>query len=103
MTDVGHVGHGSPAISTRGARMRWKVPQLQPRFRLTTLAALVALCAVITWAGLFFLSPTRGFIRQMRPDQPAYLRREAAISLGHVPDWEADQAIDALIGALQDP
>ena len=83
--------------------MRWTLPRLRTRFRLSTLAALVALCAVATWAGLFFLSPTKRLTRQIRADQPAYLRREAAGGLGYVPSWEAEDAIVVLLGALGDP
>ena len=46
--------------------------------------------------------PTRRLTRQIQPDQPTYLRREAVGGLGHVPFWEADQAIDVLDRALGD-
>jgi HEAT repeat protein len=67
------------------------------------MALLVALCAAATWAGMTFLSPTRRLARLLRPDQPAYLRREAAGGLGYVPSWEAETAIDVLIATLADP
>ena len=83
--------------------MRWALPRLRMRFRLRGLCVLVALVALGMWGGLFFLSPTRRLTRQIQPDQPTYLRREAVGGLGYVPFWEADQAIDILIEALGDP
>ncbi|WP_165248792.1 HEAT repeat domain-containing protein [Paludisphaera soli] len=81
--------------------MGWKLGR--PRFRLSTMVLLVALCAAATWAGMNFLSPTRRLARLLRPGQPAYLRREAASALGGVPSWEAEAAIDVLISTLGDP
>jgi HEAT repeat protein len=83
------------------SKMRLTLPK--PRFRLSTLEGLIALCALAMWGGLFFLSPTRRLTRQVQAEQPTYLRREAAMGLGYVPSWEADEAIDVLIGALNDP
>ena len=79
------------------------VPRLRMQLRLWKLCVLVALCALGIWGGLFFLSPTRRLTRQIQPDQPTYLRREAVGGLGYVPFWEADQAIGVLIEALGDP
>lgn len=81
--------------------MRWVRTKM--RFRLSTLTVLVALCALAMWGWVYVTSPTRRLLSQIRAGQPTYLRREAATALGGVPAWEADQAIDALIGALNDP
>jgi HEAT repeat protein len=81
--------------------MHWTLPR--PRFRLSTLAGLIALCAVATWIGLYLLSPTRRLTRQLQAGQPTYLRREAVIGLRDVPSWEAEEAIGVLIGSLNDP
>lgn len=81
--------------------MRWRVPR--PRFRLSSLAGLIVLCALASWSWLYFVSPTRRLARQIRADQPTYLRREAVGGLGYVPSWEAEEAIGVLIGALGDP
>lgn len=81
--------------------MRWLRSWM--RFRLSTLGVLVALCAFGMWGGLYFFSPTRRITRLIQADQPTYLRREAVIGLGYVPFWEAEEAIDILIGALNDP
>jgi len=81
--------------------MRWTLPK--PRFRLSTLGGLIALCAVATWSGLYFLSPTMRLARQIQANQPTYVRREAAVGLGNVPSWEAEEALGVLIGALNDP
>lgn len=83
--------------------MGGKWPRLRLRFRLSTLAGMIALSAVVVWGGLYFLSPTRRIARQIRADQPTYLRREAVGGLGYVPSWEAEEAIGILIGALGDP
>ncbi len=61
--------------------MPWAFPK--PRLSLRMLIVLVASSAIAIWAGLFFLSPTRRFTRQLQAQQPAYLRREAAIGLGY--------------------
>src|SRR5215216_4965136 len=81
--------------------MRWTLPG--PRFRLSTLAGLIALCAVAIWSGVYLLSPTKRLTRRIQADQPTYLRREAVGGLGYVPSWEAEEAIGVLIGALNDP
>lgn len=82
--------------------MRVKLPK--PRLRLRTLLVLVGLSAVALGVGLHFWSPTRRLSRLLRPDQPAYVRREAASSLGYrIPPWEVEQAVGILIGALNDP
>ncbi|MHC5544750.1 HEAT repeat domain-containing protein, partial [Singulisphaera rosea] len=78
-------------------------PRLRLRFRLSTLVGVIALSAVAVWGGLYVFSPTRRIARQIRADQPTYLRREAVGGLGYVPSWEADEAIGILIGALGDP
>ena len=82
--------------------MRLKVPRF--RLRLRTLAALVAVLAVSLWAGLSIWSPTRRLGRLLMADQPVFVRREAASSLGReIPPWEVDQAVSLLIRALDDP
>jgi HEAT repeat protein len=79
-----------------------KRPRL--RLRLRTLVILVALAALILWAGVSIWSPTRRLGRLLQADQPVYVRREAASSLGRaIPPWEVDQAIKLLMGALEDP
>ncbi|WP_406700165.1 HEAT repeat domain-containing protein [Singulisphaera sp. Ch08] len=76
----------------------------KPRLSLRMLIVLVAFSAIAIWAGLFFLSPTRRFTRQLQAQQPAYLRREAAIGLGYgIPTWESGEAIGVLLGAINDP
>ena len=83
-------------------RLRFRGPRL--RVSLRGLALLVAVAAVVSWAGLEFTSPTRRFGRLLAADQPAYVRREAASSLGRdVPFWEVDRALGLLVGALDDP
>jgi HEAT repeat protein len=82
--------------------MRLKLPGF--RLRLRTLAALVAVLAVTLWAGLSIWSPTRRLGRLLMADQPVFVRREAASSLGReIPPWEVDQAVSLLIRALHDP
>jgi HEAT repeat protein len=82
--------------------MSLKLPRM--RFKLRTLAILVALVALTLWAGLHIWSPTRRFGRLLRADQPVYVRREAASSLGRaIPPWEVDEALALLLGALDDP
>jgi HEAT repeat protein len=82
--------------------MRWKLPG--PRLRLRTLTMAVALLALTLWAGLSIWSPTRRLGQQLRADQPVYVRREAAASLGRaIPPWEIDEAMSLLMGALKDP
>jgi HEAT repeat protein len=82
--------------------MSLKLPR--PRFSLRTMAILIAAVAAILWTGLGLLSPTRRLGRLLRADQPVYVRREAASSLGRaIPPWEVDQAIRLLIGAIEDP
>ncbi|MFO0893168.1 MAG: HEAT repeat domain-containing protein [Isosphaeraceae bacterium] len=82
--------------------MRLKLPRF--RLRLRTLVALIAVLAVSLWAGLSIWSPTRRLGRLLRADQPAFVRREAASSLGWgIPPWEVDQAVSLLIGAFDDP
>jgi HEAT repeat protein len=64
----------------------------------------VALLALTLWAGLSIWSPTRRLGQQLRADQPVYVRREAAASLGRaIPPWEIDEAMSLLMGALEDP
>jgi hypothetical protein len=76
----------------------------RPRLRLRTLAILIAVLAVALWAGLNIWSPTRRLGRLLQPDQPVYIRREAASALGYeIPSWEVDQAVSLLIGVLDDP
>jgi HEAT repeat protein len=80
--------------------MRLKVPRL----RLRTLTILIAVLAVVLWAGLSIWSPTRRLGRLLTPDQPDFVRREAAASLGHgIPPWEVDQAVSLMIRSLDDP
>jgi hypothetical protein len=82
--------------------MPLKLPRL--RFKLRTLVTLVALAALTLWAGLHIWSPTRRFARLLRSDQPVYVRREAAASLGRaIPPWEVDAALALLLDALHDP
>jgi HEAT repeat protein len=83
--------------------MRLWLPK--PRLRLRTLIVLIALSAVMVWAGLAFLSPTRWLTRRLQADQPAFVRREAAIGLGgdRFPSREREWAIAVLIEALKDP
>jgi HEAT repeat protein len=82
--------------------MRLTLPKF--RLRLRTLAALVAGLAVTLWAGLSIWSPTRRLGRLLMADQPTFVRREAASSLGRgIPPWEVDQAVGLLIQALHDP
>jgi len=82
--------------------MAFRVPTL--RIHVRTLAALVALCALLVWGAIALLDPTGRLVRQLGRDQPAYLRREAAVALGYnLPPWEIEPAISALIVALKDP
>src|SRR5262245_25791209 len=82
--------------------MRLKLPR--PRLSLRALAVLIAVLAVALWAGLNIWSPTRRLGRLLRADQPVFVRREAASSLGRdIPYWEVDQAVRMLIDALHDP
>jgi HEAT repeat protein len=82
--------------------MSLKLPR--PRVRLRTLAILIAALAVTLWAGLNIWSPTRRLGRLLRPDQPVFVRREAASSLGRdIPSWEVNRAVSLLISALDDP
>ena len=82
--------------------MSLKLPRI--RFKIRTLALLVAFVALSLWAGLHIWSPTRRFGRLLRADQPVYVRREAASSLGRaIPPWEVDDALALLLGALDDP
>jgi HEAT repeat protein len=82
--------------------MRLKLTR--PRLSLRTMTVLIAVAAVTLWAGLNIWSPTRRLGRLLRADQPAYVRREAASSLGRdIPSWEVDQAVRLLIDALDDP
>jgi HEAT repeat protein len=82
--------------------MRLKLPR--PRLSLRALAVLIAALAVSLWAGLNIWSPTRRLGRLLRADQPVFVRREAASSLGRdIPFGEVDQAVTLLIGALDDP
>jgi len=81
--------------------MGWRLPRL--RLRLSTLIVLVAVCGLATWFALPVLSPTWRIARLIRPGQPTYQRWEHASALGYVPSWEAEGAIDLLIGTLADP
>lgn len=82
--------------------MRLGLPRLRVSVR--TMTVLIAVLAVSFWAALNIWSPTRRLGRLLRADQPAYVRREAASSLGHeIPSWEVDRAVSLLIGALDDP
>src|SRR5262245_8281284 len=82
--------------------MQLKLPRLQLSLRNLTL--LVAVLALALWTGLSIWSPTRRFGRLLRADQPVFMRREAASSLGRgIPFWEVDQAVSIAIGALDDP
>ena len=82
--------------------IRLKLPRLQLGIRMLTV--LIAILAVTLWAGLNIWSPTRRLGRLLRADQPVYVRREAASSLGYgLPFWEVDQAVGMLINALDDP
>jgi HEAT repeat protein len=84
------------------APMRLKLPS--PRLRLRTLVILIAALAVALWGGLSIWSPTRRLGRLLQSDQPVYVRREAASSLGRdIPPWETDQAVSLLLAALNDP
>ena len=50
------------------------------------------------------MSPTRRLGRLLQADQPVFVRREAASSLGRdIPFWEVDQAVGMLLSALSDP
>ncbi|MDR3636027.1 MAG: HEAT repeat domain-containing protein [Isosphaeraceae bacterium] len=74
------------------------------RVRVRSLVAFVAVCAVLLWAGIAAFDPTRRLVRELGPDQPAYIRREAAVGLGYqIPAWNVEWAISALIVALRDP
>jgi hypothetical protein len=74
------------------------------RVRVRTLLALVAVVALALWAGLMIFSPTRRLGRLVRPDQPAYVRREAASDLGYqIPPWEVADAVSILIRVCDDP
>ena len=74
------------------------------RWRLRSMLALVALCAAMLWGWSTFLDPTGRLIRRLGADQPAYVRREAAIALGYdISPSRVDQAVSALILALKDP
>jgi HEAT repeat protein len=84
--------------------MSLKMPRLRLRFKLRTLTILIALVAISLWAGLAIWSPTRRLGRQLQADQPVYIRREAAASLGRaIPPWEVDDAVRLLLAALEDP
>lgn len=82
--------------------MAFRVPAL--RIRVRTLAVLVALSALLISGAIALLDPTGRLVRQLGRDQPAYLRREAAVALGYnLPPWDVEPAISALIVALKDP
>jgi HEAT repeat protein len=82
--------------------MRLKLPR--PRVHLRSLAILIAALAVTLWAVHNIWSPTRRLGRLLRADQPVFVRREAASSLGcDIPSWELDRAVFLLINALDDP
>jgi HEAT repeat protein len=82
--------------------MRLKLPG--PQLSLRTMAILIAVLAVTLRAGLHIWSPTRRLGRLLRADQPTFIRREAASSLGRdIPSWEVGQAVSLLINALDDP
>ena len=82
--------------------MRFRMPK--PQLRLRGLAALIAVVALMIWAGLGVWSPARRFGRLLRADQPAYVRRDAASALGREsPSWEVDRAVGMLIRVLDDP
>ena len=82
--------------------MVWKLPF--PRLRVRTLILLVAVCAGGLGAWSAYWDSTGRLIRQLRADQPAYLRREAAATLGYnIPPSRVEEAISALILALRDP
>jgi HEAT repeat protein len=89
-------------LRNQDCSMHVKLPR--PRVRLRTLTILIAALAVTLWAGLNIWSPTRRFGRLLRADQPVFVRREAASSLGRdIPSWEVDRAVSLLISALDDP
>jgi HEAT repeat protein len=80
--------------------MTLKAPQL----RLRTLLALVALIALMLWAGAWIWSPLNRFSARLGPESPVHLRREAAIGLGYgIPPWETERAVSTLIRTLADP
>ena len=74
------------------------------RLRVRTLILLVALCGCGLGGWLAYWDSTGRLIRRLRADQPVYVRREAAASLGTgIPASKVEEAIAALIGALDDP
>ncbi|WP_406698010.1 HEAT repeat domain-containing protein [Singulisphaera sp. Ch08] len=80
------------------------MPLKAPRLHLRTLLALVALNAVLLWAGAWVWSPLNRLSARLGPETPAYLRREAAIGLGYgIPPWETERAVSTLIRTLGDP
>jgi HEAT repeats len=82
--------------------MHFRLPG--PQLRLCTLIVLIAVLEVSLWAGLSIWSPTRRMGRLLQADQPTFIRREAASSLGRgIPSWEVGQAVSLLISALDDP
>lgn len=80
------------------------MPLKAPRLHLRTLLALVALAALLLWAGAWVWSPLHRLSARLGPETPAYLRREAAFGLGYgIPPWETERAISVLIRTLGDP
>jgi HEAT repeat protein len=83
-------------------RFQLRIPRL--RLRLRTLAMLIAMLAVSLWAGLNIWSPTRRLSRLLQADNPAYIRRDAAVEIGYrVPPWEVEHALGILIDVCDDP
>ncbi len=49
-------------------------------------------------------APLNRLSAQLGPENPAYLRREAAIGLGYgIPPWDTERAVSTLIRTLDDP
>jgi HEAT repeat protein len=78
--------------------------KLHPRLRLRSLLILIALIALLLWAGSWIWSPLNRFSAKLEPERPDYVRREAAVGLGSgIPPWEVDRAVSVLIRTLGDP
>ncbi len=83
---------------------RWRFGfRVRPRLGMRGMMGLVALAALGVWGGLWIYSPARRLEGMLDRSQPAYLRREAAASLGYaIPSWETDRAVGLLIRSLDD-